>query len=353
MDDKMIKCPTCGEVVPAGTENCPGCGAPIGVLEGKTVVGTPINNTAAINEMLQNSSMLVEEGKTLGVGDLDSEPDEEDEEIQDGGYEPPSLDKLTAAQEKALKAGGVIELTPPDAPAPSADKKKEAAPAAEAPAAAPGIPGFPSIPGMEEPSQNNGTNGGIQIFDFDENESENDKGEKKSKRQGKKKKSGLSTIIAVVLALVIGVAAGFFGKIFLLPDMPVPSCQGFAEKSAEAVSRVEGKDFCILKAYVNEGTTAKQCLINAITYDDGAVAHWYRVKVENGSEDTVHVYLEPEEGEYEKLKNSDDDGDKIKAAMLSSIWEETQRCISEIGGDNWVEANAAALNNKINPYKKG
>ncbi len=352
MDDKMIKCPTCGEVVPAGTENCPGCGAPIGVLKGNVGVGTPINNTAAINEMLQNSSMLVEESKTLGVGDLDSEPDEEDEEIQDGGYEPPSLDKLTAAQEKALKAGGVIELTPPDAPAPSNGKKEEAPPASEAPAAAPGIPGFPAIPGMEEP-QNNDPNSKVQIFEVDENENGNDNGEKKSKRQGQKKKSGLSTVIAVVLALVIGIAAGFFGKIFLLPDMPVPSCQGFAEKSAEAVIRVEGKKFCILKAYVNEGTAAKQCLINAVTYDEGAVAHWYRVKVENGSEDTVHVYLEPNQEEYESLKNSDNEGDRIKAAMLSSIWEETQRCISEIGGDSWVEVNAAALNNKINPYKKG
>ncbi len=352
MDDKTIKCPTCGEVVPAGTENCPGCGAPIGVLEGNVGVSTPINNTAAINEMLQNSSILVEESKTLGVGDLDSEPDEDDEEIQDGGYEPPSLDKLTAAQEKALKAGGVIELTPPDAPPPPTDKKKEAAPAAEAPAAAPGLPGFPAIPGMEEP-QNNDPNGGVQIFEIDENESENDNDAKKSKRQGQKKKSGLSTVIAVVLALVIGIAAGFFGKIFLLPDMPVPSCQGFAERSAEAVIRVEGKNFCVLKAYVNEGTAAKQCLINAVAYDEGAVAHWYRVKVENGSEDTVHVYLEPDQEEYETLKNSDNEGDRIKAAMLSSIWEETQRCISEIGGDSWVEVNAAALNNKINPYKKG
>ena len=32
MEDKMIKCPSCGEQVPAGTENCPKCGAPIGVL---------------------------------------------------------------------------------------------------------------------------------------------------------------------------------------------------------------------------------------------------------------------------------------------------------------------------------
>lgn len=347
MEDNIIKCPSCGEQVPAGTENCPSCGAPIGVLGDKKAVGTPIDNTAAINAMLQNSSMLVEEGKALGVGDLDSVPDDEDGEDGAGGYQAPAEaappSKLTPEQEKALKSGGVIELTPAN---PDLTPHPVGAVGGDVPPIS-GIPGIPGIPGgspmiIEE-------NGGAQIFEV------NEKGEsEKKKRHGKKKSSVLSTVIAVVLALAIGCGAGFFGKMFFFPDLTVPSCQDFAQKSAEAVMKVasgSGVEFYVLKAYVKEGVVAKQCLIRGICDNGGeAVPKWYRVKVENGSEETVHVYTELNEEEYQTLKNSSYEGDRIKAAMLSSIQEETNRCVEEISGGTWTEANAAAINNKINPY---
>lgn len=362
MDDKMIKCPSCGQEIPADSENCPECNAPISVLGDNKAAGTPIDNSAAINEMLQNSSALVEESEALGVGSLDS-PDDEDAEEEIGfqpsaGGTPPEA-TLTPEQQKALKEGGVIELKPtnPDlTPHPvkkgkksDSGKGKSGKAAKSEKEAAPVIPGIPGIPGIPSAAPLAVENGGLQIFEVDDNE------QNKKKRQGKKKGSFLSTLIAVVLALVIGGGIGFFGKMFFFPDIKVPSCQSFAQESAgsvlKAISGASDK-FYVLKAYVREGAVAKQCLIRAIYDDDeNPVPKWYRVKVENGSEEAVHVYIELDDEEYETLKNSTDEGDRIKAAMLSSIQEETNRCIGEIYDGLWEEANAAAINNTINPLQ--
>ena len=306
--------------------------------------------------------MLVEEGKALGLGDLDSAADDDDGEGGDNGYQAPNgsaqPQQLTAEQQQALNSGGVIELNPvnpdltkhPVKNGKSGGAKGKGKSGGDTPPVSE-IPGIPGIPGIRAGSpmiieENNGA----QIFEVDEK----DGGEKK-KRHGKKKGSALATFIAVVLALVIGCGAGFFGKMFFFPDLVVPGCQGFAQDSAKAVlTAISGRssNFYVLKAYVKEGATAKQCLIRGI-YDDGsgeAVPQWYRIKVENGSEDMVHVYIELDLEEYQTLKNSEVEGDRIKAAMLSSIQEETNRCVDEIDSGAWTEANAAAINNALNPY---
>lgn len=119
MPTETIKCPACGEEVSQGVENCPSCGAPVGVLFDNDISGAPIDNSAAIDAMLRSASQFMEESEALGLDDMDifdgdeeDEPKEEDETVFKKVTLRELPPELSEEQKDGIQSGGVINLSP-------------------------------------------------------------------------------------------------------------------------------------------------------------------------------------------------------------------------------------------------
>lgn len=356
-----IKCPACGTEVLVGTENCPTCGAPVGAISEDNISGVPIDNHAAIDTMLQGANRLVEQSAALGLDPDGDETEGTGEAVQraDINIPPPELSE----NQKNAMSGGVINLTPGNIPlnqgVPNKNNNNAPNPApAGIPASDLGVPGsgVPLNTGAEAAE----ADAGITLYEMDENgnvidPNNNKKSEKKAKREAEKKpKSSKGTVfLAVVISLAIGLAGGFFGKMFLFPELPSPDCQSFAEKAVSSVVKVlpQGKKLHIAEAYVKDFTTSQQCIFRAFSGEgSNAKSEWYRVKLDSDSEQTIRVYMQLDPEEYNRLINSGDSEEQVKASVLMSIQNETDRCIEEAKNGRWTAANAILLNNAINPY---
>ncbi|MDE7280470.1 MAG: zinc ribbon domain-containing protein [Ruminiclostridium sp.] len=318
---EKIKCPACGAEMDIGSENCPSCGAPVSAVTEQPSSGTPIDNKEAIDSMLEKANMLVEEAGSLGI------------EIEE-----PAPRSESEGQAPAPKGGENAQNNAPNDLAVEND---------------PGVTLFE----MDE-------EGNIIPDPENETDKERKKREKKERRRNrssddggerKKKKASKGAIfIAAVICLVIGAAAGFFGKMFLYPDLPYPECQSFAEKSVKAVYSVlgSGEEIYVAESHVKEFSSSTQCLIRVFFTEGGTVSEkWYRVKVDSAESKKIKVYTQYDEEYLDKLANSDNDEDRAKAAVLSGIQDETDRLVNDMrGGNGWTEANPALLNNYIHPY---
>lgn len=367
-----IKCPACGAEVAAGTENCPACGAPISAITDENISGIPIDNRAAIDTMLQSASRLVEQSASLGV-DID-EPEENTENGEnsesfqrtDANSLPPEL----SDNQKNAMSGGVINLTPGNPPLNNgvAGKGNPPAPTGNGAALPPNV-GLPPTIGVPNGTGRAGEAGqaggaptgenapGITLFEMDDNGNAvapSSKEKKAKKDKPKKPKSSPAVIAAaVIVSLAVGLAGGFFGKKLLFPDFPAPDCQSFAEKAVSSVEKVtpEGKKLYIAEAYVKDFTTSRQCIFRAFSGEgDSTVSEWYRVKVDSDNSQTIHVYLQLTEEEYNRLLNSDDSEERVRASVLKGIQNETDRCVAEAKKGEWDSANVTLLNNLLNPY---
>ena len=362
-EEEVLTCPVCGEEVEPGTENCPLCGAPVGALENTTISGTSIDNSAAIDAMLQSAAMLVEESASLGVtldddpedvdeGDEGDDPAEEDEEEDEGDsgdeeeadpMEPVNITAmpadLTDEQKSKLEAGGMINLSggAPTAPAPkkAAKKKKKKQ---EAP---------PTLYNMDE-------NGNALPEEESEEEAPYVPPSQKPAKP-KKKGKGASPVLVVltaIVALALGCAVGFFVKLIFYPDLTLPECQEFAERAVLGVNSVVSEDIYIAEAYVKDGGDSTQCVFRAfVDGTDAADCRWFRVKVYNDAPDTVRIYFQLNMDQYQSMVNSNDDEQRIQASMLMNNQNELDRCISEIqsGSNGWQTANASFLNDTLHP----
>lgn len=356
---EVLTCPVCGEEVDQGTENCPLCGAPVGALENSNISGTSIDNSAAIDAMLQSAAMLVEESASLGVsldddeedvdeGDEDDDPEEEEEEEETVAdpMEPvnitamPSSD-LTDEQKSKIEAGGMINLNAgaPDTPPPpkKASKKKKKKEAE------------PILYNMDEKGN-----------PVPEQESEEEAPytapvpkPPKPKKKGKSA-SPVLVILTAIVSLALGCAVGFFVKLMFFPDMALPECQEFADRAVLGVNSVMKEDIYIAEAYVSEGGDAVQCVFRAFVDGTNADSRWFRVKVYNDAPDTVRIYFQLDMERYQAMMNSGDDEQRIQASMLMNNQNELDRCISEIqnGTGGWQTANAPMLNNTLHPMSE-
>ena len=362
-EEEVLTCPVCGEEVEPGTENCPLCGAPVGTLENNDVSGTSIDNSAAIDAMLQSAAMLVEESASLGVElDDDEEPEEdgEDEEYDydeegeegdpmepDGAAAMPT--DLTAEQKSQIEAGGMISLStgaPPAAPAP---KKKAKPPKPKQPPK----PKKKSKEPAPEPVLYNMDESGNALPDDLQEAPYTSPSPKTSKPKSKRKSTSPALVVlTAIVALALGCAAGFYGKTVLFPDAAVPQCQEFAERAVLGVNSVSGQsELYVAEAYVKESEDATQCVFRAIvdSGDGTGKACWYRVKVYSDAPDTVRIYLELDMDKYNAMMNSDDQEQRIQASVLMSNQQELDRCISEIRSGSWSAANVSMLNESLRP----
>ena len=322
---EKIKCPACGAEMDIGLENCPSCGAPVSAVTEQPSSGTPIDNKEAIDSMLEKANMLVEEAGNLGIEIEDPAPKPE----SGGEEQAPSPEGGENGQNNAPKNDLAVENDP-------------------------GVTLFE----MDE-------EGNIIPDPENETDKERKKREKKERRRNrssgedgerkKKKASKGAVFIAAVICLVIGAAAGFFGKMFLYPDLPYPECQSFAEKSVKAVYSVlgSGEEIYVAESHVKEFSSSTQCLIRVFFTEDDAVSEkWYRVKVDSAESKKINVYTQYDEEYLDKLANSDNDEDRAKSAVLSGIQDETDRLVKDMrGGNGWTEVNTALLNNSIHPYQ--
>lgn len=371
-----IKCPACGIDVAVGTENCPVCGAPVGAIADNNISGVPIDNHSAIDNMLQNASRLVEESAALGI-DLNEMPQEAEEESEEEfqRYEPNEPPPEISENQKNAMEGSVINISP-GKPSPNQGvsgknknkppKKapKEKTPKGKGSKSGGSVP--PPAPMQDNADSGSGNNAGnATLYELDDEgnpvipdeKNKKPKKEKKEKKEKPKKQKASkgSIVIAALVSLVIGLAGGYFGKMFLFSDLPSPSCQDFAKKAVTSVQDAisdSGKTLHVAEAYVKDFSTSRQCIFRAYTGEnDSAESKWYRVKVDNDDAKTIYIYLQIDMEEYERLKNSDNSEDQVNASMLMSIQNETDRCIEEARDGTWDSANAILLNNVLNPYK--
>ena len=363
-EEEYLTCPVCGEEVEPGTENCPLCGAPVGALEHNPISGTSIDNSAAIDAMLQSAAMLVEESASLGV-ELDSgeddeeliqQADEEEAEIpEEAPAEPVNITAvpgdLTDEQKSRIEAGGIINLSalPPDAADPAAPLPKKKKPDAKK------KPDTKKKRGKElaePPVLYNMDEKGNALPD--EAEAPYTPPVKKTKTKKKKGKSASPVLVFAVafVALALGCAVGFFGKMLYFPDVVIPECQEFAERAVVGVNTVTDEEIYIAEAYVREGEDANQCVFRAfVDSGDSAESRWFRVKVYNDAPDTVRIYFQLDMDAYDAMINSDDSEQRIHASMLMNNQQELERCIDEInsGTGGWNTASAPLLNESLHP----
>lgn len=372
-EEEVLTCPVCGEEVEPGTENCPLCGAPVGTLENHVISGTAIDNSAAIDAMLQSAAMLVEESASLGVALDDDEEEEDDgedgedteqeEEEEDEGEENAEADamepvntaalpsNLTDEQKSQLAAGGMINLSPPDnaptpkpkKPAPKKKIKKEKEP--------------PAATESEAPTLYNMDEKGNPIPEDDDSEAPYAPPGKKAPKS--KEKSGSASPVLVIItafvALALGCAVGFFGKMVFFPDIVLPECQEFAERAVTGVNSVTEEELYIAEAYVRESGDSSQCVFRAFSEKgDAAVSRWFRVKVYNDAPDTIRIYFQLDMNAYQAMIDSDDAEQRIQASMLMNNQQELERCIDEIksGTGGWNAANSPMLNDALRPAEK-
>lgn len=361
-----IKCPACGTKVLVGTENCPTCGAPVGAINEDNISGVPIDNHAAIDTMLQGANRLVEQSAALGIGMDEVNSEEAGDNAEAIQRADINIAPQLSENQKSAMSGGVINLTPGSIPVNQAAPNKggetqnkggsAVPPASDVPLSDLGIPGSNVPLNMGESVKSAEAGAKVTLYEMDDNGNVIDpkKGGKKAKKEKEKKPVSPKAIIpiAVVISLAIGIAGGFFGKMFLFPELPSPQCQGFAEKAVSSVVQVipEGKELQIAEAYVKDFTSSQQCIFRAFSGEgDNAKCEWYRVKLD--SDRTIHVYLQLDMDEYNRLINSEDGEEQVKASVLMSIQTETDRCIEEAKKGEWAAANAVLLNNAVNPYK--
>ena len=403
MTTETIRCPGCGEEILQDVENCPYCDAPISVIMNNDISGAPIDNSAAIDAMLRSASQFMEESESLGLGELDIfDEDDEEENQKEEVFKKVTLKELppelSEAQKDEIEAGGVLNLTPEEesapAPAPppapqkkrgkqkqtavSSDGFKELEPKNGA-SAAPASPSQPLQPSAKSNAANasdnpaeaqkkesgeNSNNNEPMLYEVDEKgkpiKPKKPKKPKKEKierpkkvKKEKTKSSPAGSVIAAVIALAVGLGGGYFGKMFIFPDLPSPECQNFAQKAVNAaVEEVAGaKELYIAEAYVKDGAFSSQCIFRALTQNESDVSsEWFRVKIDHDTEKTS-VYFELSPDEYDRLRNSENSEDRAKAAVLKSNQNELDRCISEMkAGDGWSSANISLINNSLHPY---
>ena len=360
--EEVLTCPVCGEEVEPGTENCPLCGAPVGTLENNDVSGTSIDNSAAIDAMLQSAAMLVEESSSLGVELDDDEPEEnvEGEEYEDIDEEGEDMDPmepvnapampadLTDEQKSQIEAGGMINLSsgaPPAAPK-KAPKSKQPKPKQ------PPKPKKKSKEPAPEPVLYNMDESGNALPDDLEEAPYIAPTKKPAKTKKRKSTSPALVVLTAIVALALGCVAGFYGKTMFFPDAAVPECQEFAERAVLGVNKVTGQsELYVAEAYVRESEDATQCVFRAIvdSGDGSGEACWYRVKVYSDAPDTVRIYIELDMDKYNAMMNSDDQEQKVQASVLMSNQQELERCISEIRSGSWSAANVDMLNESLRP----
>lgn len=403
MTTETIRCPGCGEEILQDVENCPYCGAPISVIMNNDISGAPIDNSAAIDAMLRSASQFMEESESLGLGELDIfDEDDEEENQKEEVFKKVTLKELppelSEAQKDEIEAGGVINLTPEEesapapAPPPAPQKKRgkqkqtavssdgfkelepkngaSAAPASPSqplqPSAKPNAANASNNPAEAQKKENgeNSNNNEPMLYEVDEKgkpiKPKKPKKPKKEKierpkkvKKEKTKSSPAGSVIAAVIALAVGLGGGYFGKMFIFPDLPSPECQNFAQKAVNAaVEEVAGaKELYIAEAYVKDGAFSSQCIFRALTQNESDVSsEWFRVKIDHDTEKTS-VYFELSPDEYDRLRNSENSEDRAKAAVLKSNQNELDRCISEMkAGDGWSSANISLINNSLHPY---
>ena len=285
------------------------------------------------------------------------------------------------------KAGGSLPSDLPDfssAPAPANDgfvdltQHENARQAEQAPASAPApTPESPHAP-MPDPAaepkeakknkkEKKSKKGEPTLYEVDENGNPVKEKPKKEKRVKEKKPkaekvkkekakgSPMTAVIAAVIALAVGLGGGYFAKMFIFPDLPVPECQDFAQRSVDAVitkAVPDGVQLYIAEAYVSNGAYSSQCIFRAFVQNgENVSSQWFRVKVNNDNENKYDVYLELNNDTYERLRDSENSEERARAAVLKSNQNELERCINEAGtGNGWSSANISLLNNSLHPY---
>lgn len=390
-EDDVITCPVCGEDVEPGTENCPLCGAPVGALENNDISGTSIDNSAAIDAMLQSAAMLVEESSSLGVA-LDDEDDDADEEgiasapeydedpdpVETEGVDippapvpvspplppPDPVEKESQTEEVAVGKSSAAKKT-------RASRKKSKKNKAEPTLYAVDENGDP-IPEENEQETAPAPKKSPKPKKIKNKNKNKDKNKEKSKdrskdkvrstdrdkskvksKDGNRAASPVLVIVTAFVALVLGCAVGFFGKTVVFPDVVVPKCQEFAERAVRSVNSVVDDDMYVAEAYVKESGDGTQCVFRGVTYGSGDTAQvrWFRVKVYSDAPDTVRIYFQLDMNKYNSMMDSGDDEQRIQASLLMSNQQEMERCISEIqnGVSGWNAASASMLNDSLHP----
>ena len=182
-----------------------------------------------------------------------------------------------------------------------------------------------------------------------------EKVKKEKKPLDKAKLAKMLTALAVIVALVLGylVCLVFFTDVIKTPN------EEFAIRAAKAVSsKIPAiNEIYIYKAYVRNGAAADECMIYAVTTEKRASnsekTDMYRIVISHDEPNTINVYytLDTESAEYIKLRDSEDEKDRIRASRLKNYSDEITAADKEIqiNSPDWQKINCTIINKSLMP----
>lgn len=180
---------------------------------------------------------------------------------------------------------------------------------------------------------------------------------KEKKPLDKAKLAKMLTALAVIVALVLGylICLVFFTDAIRSPN------EEFAIRSAKAVagSLPATEEIYFYKAYVRNGAAADECMLYAVTTkkreSDSEKTDMYRIVITHDAPNKINVYytLDTESPEYIKLRDSEDEKDRIRASRLKNYSDEIIESDKEIqiNSPDWHKINCTVINKSLMPEK--
>lgn len=193
---------------------------------------------------------------------------------------------------------------------------------------------------------------------------ETEKKSKKKKEKKKKEKKPLDKAvlakIVTALAVVVAAALGFCVSLLMFSDMIKTGNETFAIKAANWVNTKFpiNTEFYVYRAYVRNNSSSDECLLYGLTcYEGTEKLDIYRVVIEHDGKGDVNIYytISEDDPQYLKLKNSEEEKDRIRASQLKNYSDTIYASDKEIqiNKPEWEKINCSLINKNITSKQQG
>ena len=180
------------------------------------------------------------------------------------------------------------------------------------------------------------------------------KKEKKPKKEKKTLDKATLTRIIMVAAVVVAAALGFCVSLLLFSDLIKTGAEEFSIKAANAVnSKLPiNTEMYVYKAYVRSGKSADECMLYAMTSRGGKDnTDIYHVVIYHDNPGRINVYytLDTENPEYLRMKESDNEKERVQASLLKKYSDEIEAADREIqiNSPEWEKIDCTKINRNI------
>lgn len=194
-------------------------------------------------------------------------------------------------------------------------------------------------------------------------EATEEKSKKKKEKKKKEKKPLDKAVLAKIvtaLAVVVAAALGFCVCLLFFSDFIKTGNETFAIRSANWVNSKfqPNTEFYVYRAYVRNNSSSDECMLYGLTcYKGNETLDMYRVVFDHGGSGDVIIYytIDENDPEYIKLKNSEEEKDRIRASYLKNCSDIIYASDKEIqiNKPEWEKINCSLINKNITSKQQG